>query len=552
MKKSFFLNGISVFILLFALILSGCKDGPQEVINREIYNPIPGIDKPEVAVTIASGGVLLTWFPVIEAGGYEVWRSGGVQIAAKNLTSNGRSAVQNKNGIFEFYDLVSLNNELLSDTEYTYTVIAVPLSPAKDIGKWEQNVTTGTIPEQGSQTASPLDVSLDIDLVNKSITVTVYPPEEGNIPDKYQITFENSSDTITKYISPDLLTSNSLTFTIKGIENAESTSDAYLVYKMLKNLNNAFYLTVIATLGDDYYFIPADTSIIERKYDPLFGSDAYLSFGTFSISSNAIYETGDSDTIIGFWNSIDLSQIKPKPYVTYTIERAILDTRRPYYRPIPLFSKSSGADTPVDSLTADNFGNLLPITVYDRELPASEDIYLYRIKGVKGEVTDYIESKSINIDFNNYLKGNVSLEIASKAEVNGGNDVYFKITPVYKCKKGLLRDDDKIVLYWLLGGNECYKTVPFNPDDKISFDKQDIEEKPAASQGLTFPKDPGAGKTGHRYLYVQAFLERQNGDRLKFDNIDSTHWSGGGLYSVGSAKPAIIVYNGQYIYRLGY
>jgi hypothetical protein len=549
MKKSFFLNGISVFVLLFTMIMSGCEDAPNN------NNHIPRIANPKVKAEIKSSGVLLSWLPVIDVGGYEVWRSGGGQIAAKNLTSNGRSAVQNMDGIFEFYDLVSFTNELTSYTEYTYTVIAVPLSPSKDIGKWEEPITTGFIPEPGSQIAQPDAVSLQIDFENKSVIITVSPPIDGNIPDKYQVMFgmiEDDNLKITRTISSD-----KLSFTVYGVENNSPGSDAYNVYMMLKDPKKSFYVTVVATLGDDYYFKPADPSRVTRKYDSLFGINASLSVGAFNVSSNAVYDPEDSDTIKYFWTSIDLSKINLQPGVTYTLKRLkVLDNGNTMPSGTT-FYKDNNNDTPINnnladifSSTVDIFGNLLlsVTTVYDRQLANEEFKYRYCIEGSKegSSTTDYIESNSINIDFKNYLKDNISIKIAGK--VTEGSNVYFTVTPGYSGKKGLLQEDDKIVLYWLLGGNECYKTDPFIADNNISFSKEALEMKPTTSERLpslpaSFPVNPSSGQTGHKYIYVQAYLER-NGDKI---NLDSKNWTtGGGLFI------SIPNNNGPFLYRLNY
>jgi len=549
MKKSFFLNVISVLILLFALIISGCKDTPQEVITRDVISQItmPGIENPQVKVEAISSGVRLSWPPIIEAGGYVVWRSGGGQTTVKNLTSNGRSAVQNQNTeLFEFYDLVSLSNDLLSDTEYTYTVYAIPLSPSKDISKWEGSITTGPISEQGSQTAQPDAVSLQIDFENKSVTIMVSPPEEGNIPDKYHVMFGIIGDDslkITKNISSD-----KLRFTIYGIENDSPGSDAYNVYMMLHDPKKSFYVTVVATLGDDYYFKPADPSRITRKYDSLFGVNASLSVGAFNVS-NAVYAPEDSDTIKYFWTSIDLSKINLQQGVTYTLRRLrVLDTGATMPSDTTFYKDNN---TPIDGLTdifgdtVDIFGNLLLsiTTVYDRGLPTDEENkYRYYIEGEKGDAKDIIESNSINIDFKNYLKDNISIKIAGK--VTEGNNVYFTVTPGYSGKSGLLREDDKIVLYWLLGvTSDCYKTDPFIADNNIIFGKEALEMKPIASERLPpFPVNPVSGQTGRKYIYVQAYLER-NGDKI---NLDKNNWTtGGGLLTS-------ITYNGQFLYRLNY
>jgi len=434
MKKNFFfLKGILALALVFTLFLAGCKEddssdekepaaAAQQPSNKEVN--LPGIDDPDVTEVIVYDGVILTWSPIKEADSYEVWRNGGGQKEAKRLTAT-KTVTINSDGKCEFFDQVSVTNVLKPGTQYTYTVIAVPLTGVKDIGTWEKVITF---------------------------------------------------------------------------------------------------------------------------YEPLFDTGTVLTIDTVNITTNAITITDNAgiDTVTGFYVRINLSALKLQTGVTYTFERAVLDAdNKPEdYQRVTLSSFPT-IDRPIGNPTVDIFGNLsfAITTVYDRGLPPNEGKYQYRIKGEKDSVTDYIKSNIITIDFTEYLIQRISLNVGAKT--TEGGEISYEITPgfTFGSRKNMLQSTDKVVLYWLIGSaDDCYKTGPYKSENIISFSKSDIES--ALITTTTNTKNLIVQQsTGDNYLYVQAWLERANGDKIKIE--DATKWTGEGILSRFSN-------NGQYHVRLDY
>jgi len=279
---------------------------------------------------------------------------------------------------------------------------------------------------------------------------------------------------------------------------------------------------------------------------PLFGSGTMLSVsGTIDPSSDLILNS--TGTVIGYYATIDLSKLYQQRDVIYTIERATLDANDTpgTYTTVSL-SKMPNNDTPIGNLTPDIFGNFAftLTSVYDRGLPPSEGKYLYRIKGVKENTIEYIYcSTMVTINLNDYLIERISLTIDAYETSSSGNFVY-KITPNFTGKKGMLQDDDKVVLYWLIGDKiDCYKYGPYAYGNSVTFTKPNLESMlggaSADFQNLTVPANTS------NYLYVQAWLERSNEDKIALGT--SSNWAGSG--KTGSLISGI---NGQWHLQLQY
>jgi len=299
-------------------------------------------------------------------------------------------------------------------------------------------------------------------------------------------------------------------------------------------LNSTYIYTVLAIPSSSVKDISRWDKAI-TIHDPLFGDTASFSVPDITIDSDWLLNTSD-DTITGFIATIpDLSSLSQSG-VTYTVERAILDANGnpSAYQPVTL-SKVRTTEEPIgEMLTADIFGNLpLQQVCYDRGLPPVEGKYQYRIKGVKGNAVEYVKAVNIiTINFKDYFSTKVALSVETKTNANS-NDTY-KITPNYTAKKGMLQSTDKVVLYWLIGDIEdCYKYGPYKTINSIAFLKNELESQTAMN--LVVPQ-----KTTGKYLYVQAYLERANGDKQLINT-----WTGSGRFSSTT-------YNGQFHVRLEY
>jgi len=142
-----------------------------------------------------TGGVLLSWAPVLDAEGYEVWRRTGKETDVKignvgTPRNNDRLKVGDKQfDDIQFTDIVSKTNDILPDTEYTYTVVAYATSSVKDDGKWSGKVkTSATFPAVGSKPSAPKDVAYAYDPIKRTLAITITPADSGILPAGYWFT----------------------------------------------------------------------------------------------------------------------------------------------------------------------------------------------------------------------------------------------------------------------------------------------------------------------------------------------------------------------------
>jgi len=254
---------VAIIGFSFAACNNGDDDDEVAVVGGVQEVSLLGISNPNVTEKLIVGGVMLSWSPVIGASGYEVWRNGGGQLAAQKLAEH-NSLSPNYNGMYEYFDIVNFTNELKPNTQYTYTVIAIPLTGVKDIGKWEKAITTNAFPDQGSKAAKPTDVNMSINLKNKSIAITVTPPATGNIPNAYNIKL--IKDTVsTNSLDLSFFNDPSVPFNLTLYGDEKGNSIARWVYQALDVPGNTYTARVTASLGNNTYFKVADESIVTRS-----------------------------------------------------------------------------------------------------------------------------------------------------------------------------------------------------------------------------------------------------------------------------------------------
>jgi hypothetical protein len=118
MKKTLLVNW-AIVLLALAGVLIGC----EQLTEYTVTETIPSIGGPGnlKGVNDYEGVVTLTWDPVIDAEGYEVYRKTGDQPAV--ILGDG-SKISNT-GSFGYNDIVGANNVITQGTAYTYTVVAV-------------------------------------------------------------------------------------------------------------------------------------------------------------------------------------------------------------------------------------------------------------------------------------------------------------------------------------------------------------------------------------------------------------------------------------------
>jgi hypothetical protein len=441
-KNNFFLKGILALMLVFAFILTGCPeettDPAPEAKSSDVPPSgnvsLPAIGNPVVTERILSNGIRLTWPPVMEAGSYQVWRNGGNQTGPRKITTITEPSTTSD--VYTCNDLRTATNEILPNVPYTYTVYAIPLSPVKDIGRWEKVITT---------------------------------------------------------------------------------------------------------------------------YTPLFGDNASFSVATLNVENHTC--PSGTDNVTGFYASIQMNDISALRGTTYSVEKTTLDAKgNPTTWTSVTLSSSSSNDISVGTPTVDIFGNLSFAlgTVYDRSLPFKEARYRYRLRGTRtsDNITEYINATNITVvDFKDYLMSKISLTIDAKDDSDSANSVY-KITHAYTGRRNFLQTiqqqgaqpekSDKVVLYWLIGDKaDCYKTGPYMDTKIVAFTKLDLE---SAISGPVTPKELSVPiNTGTNFLYVQAWLERVDGETYPLSG--SVNWKGGGLYNSSSPSTEN---NGQFHVRLSY
>jgi hypothetical protein len=290
------------------------------------------------------------------------------------------------------------------------------------------------------------------------------------------------------------------------------------------------------------------------RFENLFASSSYsssFSLPFISSSATAFLGTGtNSDRIAGFYATLSFVNYDPssgnnspfrgKPGVTYAVERATLDAagNTGAYAAVTLSSTSTIATAlPTGALIADVLG-YVPVTgvnysgdVYDRDLPAADGKFRYRIKAVKGAVTQtqdlpesYYSSSPVTVTADPYNAiSSVSITIAA-ATTDGTGTKTYAVTPRL-APKGVLQTGDKLVFYYVKGAaDSAHTTGPYAKGPE--FSKAELEAATVAPQNLVIAKVT-AGASPDAYAYVQAYIEQASGQRT---NI-SSYISGDGVSS---------------------
>ncbi|MDR1302452.1 MAG: fibronectin type III domain-containing protein, partial [Treponema sp.] len=125
MRKSLLMGGAA--LVAFALVFGACDGSGYDVTATE---NIPSLSGPGnlKAVNDQEGVITLTWDPVYDAAGYEVWRKTGEEPAVKLTKSSNKLFPTEVN---RFDDIISNTNVLKVNTAYTYTVVAVSSTSTK-------------------------------------------------------------------------------------------------------------------------------------------------------------------------------------------------------------------------------------------------------------------------------------------------------------------------------------------------------------------------------------------------------------------------------------
>ena len=183
MKNKFRRITIIAFIAIIGFTMTACDNETTKV---EVVGS-SSIAAPEVTATAVAGGVKLTWPHVTDANSYFVYRSGGSQTVPFFVNAISYGTIVNEDGLLQVFDYVSDSNKLTTDTLYTYTVTATARSYTMNSSTGEAKVTTGTIPEKGTNFTAPDSVTLELFPERETYTITITAPTTGVIPSSYNI-----------------------------------------------------------------------------------------------------------------------------------------------------------------------------------------------------------------------------------------------------------------------------------------------------------------------------------------------------------------------------
>jgi hypothetical protein len=501
MTNKRFLRGIPAFLLAFALIFTACETSTLEV---EGTVGISGQEAPAVTAAVVKGGVLLEWNPIMDAN-YTVWRkesAGGADAIqlADYISSNSQDP---KTGKFRYVDLVGDDNELKPNIEYTYTVTASGTS--KTTARGEARATPADIPAKGAKLAPVSGVTLVLDQDAEKATVSWTEPA-GAVPSRYSISVYRDGSSVNSTSVSFGETSATLNWT-----SYNQTDGEYAAYVQAVDLYSS---------GGSSYFKESDFAVSAgQKFEALFGGGG----GPYASIQSPITDTNSN--ITGFAAYISFGGAKPG--VTYTVDRAPADAagNAGTYAAVSVYKNTADttALTAAD-LTADVLGNLPNSTVYDKSLPAAAGKYKYRIKAVKGTVTQTKEIHSaVTVDPRSYA-GSLSISLgAATAGAGTPPPQTYAVTPGL-AYKGALQAGDRLVIYYVKGSSSnLYETGPYIQG--IEFSKAELEAAAVVAKDLVIPKTDGDS-----YAYAQAYIVFADGRAPR--NLSSA--SGGGVSSTGS------------------
>jgi len=560
-KRKSFLKGVLVLALVFAAFLTGCSN---ETVLPIAYPIIPpNVGAPAVKARTINTGVQLYWPAVIDTTGYEIWRSGGGQDSPIQL--NASYGTWN-DGVIYYNDTVNYSSTSLKEnTDYVYTVVAIPVSGVKDTGKAEVKIKSGTFLPAGTKAPQPANVELAIDYGVPSVSITITPPT-NTVPHEYIATFNvGGVSPVNTHIYSDGSNARTKTLYLDDLGITELGDMARKMFNLTFTGDISVY--VVGYLGDSTsaYYEPSDAYTYKKTVAPLFGN----LMASISFEQKHYYRTTGSNAIAGFGVALNLTRIAQQPGVTYTIERA-KQTNNPNgnldWSPITLYRSTSRTSDTVD-LTAntDIFGNLDSVGiypgytssygrfVYDNYLPVEEGTWTYRVKGVRDGITDYtITNPMFTINFwDNLLSlawGEFKINIMEE-----GTGPFNDGTARYEFKPSLDRDfqnmiqpGEKLVIYWVRGGTYSDYYGQFSTDNSISFSKEELSGATINSKQISIPRASGS----YTSLFVQAYLESPNKERRA---IPYTNWA-----EEPSDYYPYIIYdwnlneNGQYTYTFNY
>ncbi|MDR1074517.1 MAG: hypothetical protein LBL45_12760 [Treponema sp.] len=495
-----------VFVALLAatLALAGCDNDLNATVN------FPAIKAPDVTATAITDGVKLEWSTDIDAEGYTVFRreGNGEDISIAYSGQNGGIHTDPSTGKYYVRDLQNLSlSSVKAGATYTYTVKAAPVSFHKESAQKEVTVTTGTpFLARGAELDPPTAVAIELLPESNIIKVTVTPGAHGDVADGYWVSINRDGN----YLGG------------AWIDYLQTTGSEY--EWPLNQQSSGTYTAWAQTGGNDGFnpFYTASKRIsAEEKFESLFGTNFSLNP---QVNDTVVGEGANASTAIYYSASIPLNN-NLKPGVTYSVERAPANKQRYATGDYAAVTLSKPADngytaaTPGD-LTTDHLGNL-KVSLSDRTLPATAGYYVYRVKAVKGDATQY-KSKDgyfLSVDPQEIVAQTIRISVGTKDTATAGVTNYAVTPSIYY--KNILPSDGKLVIYWVKGDYTSYQSGKYS--NKIEFTKAELEAATVTSKTISVP-DTATGDLTYYSVYAQAYVEFADGVR---NNIST--WNGNGV-----------------------
>ena len=509
MKKTrFFAYGMFGAALTFALVLAGCENGVSPVsIDGTVDST--AIDAPAVTAAAVTGGVRLSWDPIVDASGYQVWRR-DANTSDKQLGGPQLDTAANK---YVYADLVADGNPLTANTEYTYTVVAIATSSTRENGKWNGTATPTAIPAKGSQLAAPAAVVIDaFDEDGGKVSVTVTAPAGGNIPPSYSVSLYR-----------------------EGVSNAVATGSfdgnkGDITWNAGSQVEGTYTVKAVGTLpassggGSPYYLNSAAMVSAGKPFTKVFGSGDSL----YVLASQPIID--NTNTITKYKANISGSFTSKSGY-TYTLERAPVDAvGDPGTYAAVAVSKLNPDGTYTSTgvtistlLEKDALDQPKNSTLYDTAI--TPGTFTYRIKAVNGTQTKYLPSTSnsnviVTIDPLNYVSGQISIGAPTEVGTGASRKLEYTITPSPSFYKNALQANDKLVVYWATSSNSNgYLQGIYTAANSKTFNKTQLEAGTAQSIQVPYIL------TSYDNVFVVAYLETASDKKIY---VESSSMGGGG------------------------
>ncbi|MDR1219015.1 MAG: hypothetical protein LBK73_05330 [Treponema sp.] len=501
-----------VFVALLAatLALAGCDNDLNATVN------FPAIKAPDVTATAITDGVKLEWSTDIDAEGYTVFRreGNGEDISIAYSGQNGGIHTDPSTGKYYVRDLQNLSlSSVKAGVTYTYTVKAAPVSFHKESAQKEVTVTTGTpFLARGAELDPPAAVAIELLPESNIIKVTVTPGAHGDVADGYWVSIRRDDS----YMGG------------AWIDYLQTTGEYAWP---LTQQSSGTYTAWAQTGGNDDFnpFYTASKLIsAEEKFESLFGTNFSLNL---QVDDPVVGEGANASTAIYYSASISLNNLKPG--VAYSVERAPANKQRYATGDYAAVTLSKPADNgyiaaTAGDLTTDHLGNL-KVSLYDRTLPAETGYYVYRVKAVKGDATQY-KSKDgyfLSVDPQEIAAQTIRISVGAKNTATAGVTNYAVTPSIYY--KNILPSDGKLVIYWVKGNSydNSYQSGKYN--DKIEFTKAELEAATVTPKTISVP-DAATSDLTYYSVYAQAYVEFADGVRKNISN-----WNyGGGLSNTNS------------------